>query len=126
MTWLSTNFHTSEFACKCGCGFGTGPSEVSARLIVLLEAIRADIGRSVFLESGCRCPSHNENEGGVENSAHTLGEAADIRATGGTAKHEIQKAAYRHGAMGVGVGKNFVHVDVHNGEIKHRPSSWGY
>jgi len=116
-----------EFACKCGCGFGRNPGDVSVDLILLLEAIRADVGGPVRLNSGCRCKKHNEDEGGAEHSPHMLGEAADIQVEGGRHRFNVQHAAHIHGAEGVGTAKTFIHVDVHKGTPEcARPSAWSY
>jgi hypothetical protein len=120
------HFYVHEFACRCGCGFGRNPGDVSAALISMLEAVRLNLGRPLFIDSGCRCVPHNRAVGGVDGSVHTLGEAADVRAIGGAIKHGIQRLGYAFGATGVGTGENFVHLDVHDGTIKYRPSAWGY
>lgn len=123
---LSEHFSKSEFACKCGCGFGLNGGDVSPALVFLLEAIREDVGGPVRLNSGCRCEKHNKDEGGVEHSVHTLGEAADIQVEGGRHRFMVLRAASDHGAEGIGVAKTFIHVDVHKGEVKPRPSAWSY
>lgn len=46
--------------------------------IRLLEPIRTAVGGAVTVTSGYRCPRLNAAVGGVDNSQHTLGEAADI------------------------------------------------
>lgn len=126
MTMLSPHFSTEEFACKCGCGFGTNPGDVSQGLLDLLEGIRSEVGGPVRLNSGCRCEQHNQAVGGVQHSAHTQGEAADIQVEGGRYRYIIQHAAHKYGAEGVGTAKTFVHVDVHTGGVLPRPSAWSY
>jgi hypothetical protein len=107
---LSPNFSKSEFACKCGCGFGAKDGDVSAGLVVLLEKIRQDVGGPVRLTSGCRCEKHNR----------------DIQVEGGRYRFMVAQSAFSHDAEGVGIAKGFVHVDVHDGSSKPRPSSWSY
>ncbi|MBR4384373.1 MAG: N-acetylmuramoyl-L-alanine amidase [Selenomonadaceae bacterium] len=71
---LSEHFHASEFVCPC-CGTGT----VKPRLIELLEQLRAELGGNpIHINSGYRCPKHNAEVGGVANSQHVFGNAADI------------------------------------------------
>jgi len=120
------NFYVYEAACKCGCGFGREIGDVQLEIIMLLEAIREDVGGPVRLTSWCRCQHHNQNEGGVENSVHCLGEAADIQVEGGRHRYVVQKAAHNHGAEGVGTARGFIHVDVHKGSVKPRPSALCY
>ena len=124
---LSTNFSKAEFACKCGCGFGLEDGDVSAELVILLENIRSDVGGPVRLNSGCRCETHNRNEGGAVHSPHKLGEAADIQVEGGRHRFIVQYAAHIHGAEGVGTAKTFIHVDTHHSSPNcPRPSAWSY
>lgn len=119
---LSEHFDRSEFACKCGCGFDT----VNPHLIELLELIREDFGSPLVITSGCRCPAHNEESGGVENSPHIRGVAADILARGGILRYEIVQSAFNYGAYGIGVGKTFIHVDIDDDPGHPRPAVWSY
>lgn len=124
---LSDHFSRSEFACKCGCGFGLNDGDVHPGLVVLLEHIRARVGGPVRLNSGCRCEDHNKAEGGAKHSTHMLGQAADIRVEGGWHRRVVLDAAIFEQAEGVGLAKTFVHVDVHPGSPEvGRPSAWSY
>ena len=44
----------------------------------VLEPVRERLGKPIVVNSGFRCPVHNAAVGGVANSQHTKGEAADI------------------------------------------------
>lgn len=46
----------------------------------VLEPVREKLGRQIVVNSGYRCPKHNLAVGGVVNSQHMKGEAADITA----------------------------------------------
>nr|CRY96449.1 hypothetical protein [uncultured prokaryote] len=111
---LSPHFSRSEFVCK-HCGMG---APVDRRLVDVLERIRAITGKPLVIVSGSRCIPHNRAVGGVPNSRHVAGQAADIaaeRATGAQAR-----AA---GATGVGLkGPWAVHVDVR----RTSPATWRY
>lgn len=123
------HFYVYEVMCKCDyteCNFGRNEGDVSLALVFLLERIREDVGGPVRLTSGCRCQQHNQDEGGVDESVHCLGEAADIQVEGGRYRHTVQKAAHDHGAEGVGTANGFIHVDTHKGSVKPRPSAWKY
>ena len=72
---LSEHFAASEFICHC-CG--QGANKIAPRLIELLEQLRAMAGAPVQVNCGYRCPKHNAEVGGVEDSQHVLGTAADI------------------------------------------------
>jgi len=73
-SWTAKHFTREEFACKCGCGF----CEPHPDLVAGLDMLRELIGRPVVINSGCRCPNHNRNVGGVVHSYHVVGKAADI------------------------------------------------
>ena len=117
---LSANFMASEFACKCGCGFGMKPGDVDPRLIIGLQTIRRWLGVPLHINSGCRCAKHNASiEGSSSKSQHMLGKAADVS---GAPIREIEKCAeqipvFIQGGIGLYPSKKFVHLDV-RGEKK--------
>lgn len=61
----------------------TPSREVVGRLTLLVENVldplREAYGQPIIVTSGYRCPALNKAVGGVKNSQHILGEAADIR-----------------------------------------------
>ena len=124
IVYLSPHFKREEFACGCGCGFGMNDGDVSEELLAILELVRLDASRPLKINSGCRCVYHNRAVGGVPDSAHTRGTAVDVAVYGGKDRHAIVEAALVHGAQGVGVASNFVHIDVD--ELLPRPSLWIY
>ena len=67
------NFKVSEFACKC-----CGKNIISQKVIDMAQKIRDYIGVPVRVNSGYRCDKHNAAVGGVKNSKHTKGLAADL------------------------------------------------
>ena len=117
---LSAHFSRHEFACQCGCGYDA----VDPRLIETLEFARSAVGGPLHITSGCRCDAHNLAVGGVENSAHTRGKAADISCVDARTRHRLVQALLEAGAFGVGVAKSFVHADI---DVRlPRPALWGY
>ena len=73
-------FRKEEFLCRCGkCEMS---AEVEANIAALVENVldpaREKFGKPIIVNSGYRCPKHNAAVGGVANSQHTRGEAADI------------------------------------------------
>ena len=122
---LSEHFSASEFACKCGCGYGTRAGDVEPSLIRLLENMRHEYG-PIRVNSGCRCTTYNASIGGVANSAHTLGRAADLRISGGKDRRKMVDLAVMFNASGLGVAKTFIHVDVSEDGILPRPGCWSY
>lgn len=106
---LSGNFKVSEFACKDG----SDAVLVAPRLVMVLQTIRDHFGAAVTINSGYRTPQYNTKVGGVAQSQHCYGTAADITVKGQTPE---AVAAYARTIMpdwgGVGIYKSFTHIDV--------------
>lgn len=72
-------FTEKEFKCRC-CG--ELPAEVQGNVKALvanvLDPAREKLGLPITVNSGYRCKKHNAEVGGVAQSQHLLGEAADI------------------------------------------------
>nr|DAG74195.1 MAG TPA: peptidase [Microviridae sp.] len=49
------------------------------KVMYILDMIRVHIGKPILINSGYRCQKLNEMVGGVQNSMHTKGLAADFR-----------------------------------------------
>ena len=74
------HFKIEEFRCRC-CG-GLPPlarANIEALVTEVLDPVRERLGRPIVVNSGYRCPKHNKEVGGVSNSQHMKGEAADVR-----------------------------------------------
>ena len=85
--WGEIEFFTrGEFRCQCGgkhCnGFPVEPDEAMVRTV---NEIRRRLGVPVQIVdaggSGVRCPQHNAAVGGVANSNHLYGRAADLHSS---------------------------------------------
>jgi len=110
-TKLSKNFDSSEFECNCGqCELKLDPI-----LVNRLQILREQIDLPVKITSGYRCPEYNAKVGGVKNSQHTKGTAADIVVRGmnpATVGRICSIGPFKDGGVGVYVDKGFVHLDV--------------
>ena len=115
---VSEHFTNEELACH-HCGV----NECKPELLDALELLRASINRPIIVNDAYRCPEHNRAIGGVPDSQHVLGLAADIRVPGMTAA-ELYFAAVKIGPI-KGLGrddhKNYLHVDV-----RQRFAQWCY
>lgn len=114
---ISPHLSTSEVECKCGCGY----SDISPDFVDRFEFARDLFGEPIYFNSVCRCEKHNREEGGVPGSAHTLGEAGDMRC------RKIKKLRLVHclimaGFTGIGVYDTFIHADCST--TKPRPRIW--
>lgn len=76
-------FDREEFRCQCKGKYCNGfPVEPQEKLVRTVDEIRRRLGVPVTIVesggSGVRCEIHNRNVGGVENSDHKTGNAADL------------------------------------------------
>ena len=113
---ISKYFSDTEFKSKDGHNEDSPYPKtiVSPKLLELLDSIREEIGVPVLVNSGYRSPSHNKAVGGVSNSQHVFGTAADITIKDKTKLKSLKEICDRLNPNG-GVGLNyntFVHVDV--------------
>ena len=109
---LTGNLSRHEFACKCGCGFDTADVE----LVQIIQEVCFFFESSVIINSGCRCASHNKNEGGGVNSQHLKGRAADcvfIKALP-IEVYEYLTEQYPD-KLGIGLYSSFIHIDTRTG-----------
>ena len=102
-----TNFQIKEFACKDG----TDLIKIDDELVEKLQIIRAYYNKPVIINSGYRTYAHNKKVGGSTNSQHLLGKACDIVVKGISPK-TVGEFAKKIGFTGVGIYKDFVHVDT--------------
>lgn len=78
-----TYFKREEFRCKCGGKYCNGfPAEPKETLVRIADQLRKNLGVPITVVSGLRCEIWNSIQGGVSNSQHMYGEAADIYAQG--------------------------------------------
>ena len=76
-------FTREEFKCKCGGKYCNGyPDEPDERMVRIADQLRKNLGVPITIISGLRCKTWNAIQGGVSNSQHMYGEAADIYAMG--------------------------------------------
>lgn len=109
-TKLSANFRAREFDCKgSGC---CGETKIDEKLVEYLQKIRDHFGKSVYINSGYRCPVHNAKvDNAASKSKHMDGIAADIEVDG-VDPFEVAKYAESIGVKGIGHYDDFVHIDT--------------
>lgn len=85
MTQLTAHFTLEELTFSSTgerlCIDNTPDDETKARMLMLamgLEKVRALLGAPMHIDSGYRCPALNKAVGGVPDSAHVQGYAADF------------------------------------------------
>lgn len=114
-------FSTADFDCRClypECEM----TRIDENLIAGLEELSETIGHFIF-DRGFSCPRHNLEVGGLADSQHLLGKAADIRSPDyspyGIARIAEGIAVFANG--GQGIYNLFTHLDVRNGKAR-----WDY
>lgn len=107
---LSPHFDSSEFRDRRDGHYHPPP----AKLLEVLECIRAITGRPLPIVSGTRSKRSNRLVGGAPLSRHLHGDAADI-----PAGHATPEQAIECGATGVGELRGWAtHVDVRPGQVR--------
>jgi len=89
----------------------------------MLDDARGIAGIPFKITSGYRSAEHNQKVGGVKNSSHLVGKAADIGVGSGNERYIILDALIKAGFRRMGVAKTFIHCD--NDETKSN-SVWTY
>lgn len=115
---VTKHFSEKELSCRC-----CGKLKIDPVLLVALEKLRELVGKEITVNCAYRCPKHNKEVGGVSNSQHVFGKAADIKVKGMTPK-DLAKLAEKVPEFangGVGTYSTFVHVDVRN-----KKSRWSF
>lgn len=112
-------FDRSEFRCPCPrCG--GYPVEPDHEMVRVVDEIRRRLGSPITIVpggSGIRCPEHNTEVGGVWNSRHLFGDAADLHPQKATPA-QLHKVAVEvtaemiPGRGGIGLYNWGVHVDT--------------
>ena len=111
MAKLSKNI--GEIELQCVCCRRLPDNGFPGALIDGLQELRDLVGGPIYITSGYRCPKHNKAVGGVPNSLHMKGWAADV-----TVPFMDPAKLFRiaeqcgFGGMGLYVGRGFIHVDV--------------
>ena len=112
---IMSHFDIREFDSPDQPGSGV---YMKIKFLEMLDAAREQAGIPLRVNSGYRTPEHNAAVGGVPDSAHTRGWAADIAAGTLEQKIRIVRAARSVGFNRFGIYDTFVHLDCD-------PGKWG-
>ena len=108
ITWKDIKyFKKEEFDCKDG----SNANKMNLKFVMLLDEIREEFGKMV-ITSGYRTVSWNLKIGGVKNSAHTRGLAADILIETSEKRYKLINIAIKKGIRRIGIAKDFIHLDA--------------
>jgi len=109
------HFKKAEFLCNCGCG-----GQVQSPLIRKLDLAREIAGAPFVITSGFRCEDYNQQVGGVTDSAHLKGLAADIYADDSLKRFLIISGLLGAGFLRIGIYPNFIHADIDDTKSQER------
>jgi peptidoglycan hydrolase-like protein with peptidoglycan-binding domain len=111
-------FDREEFRCKCGGKYCDGfPAEPKEAMVRIADKLRRNLGVPITIVSGLRCSQWNAIQGGVANSQHMYGEAADIYAKG-VSQARVEQELDAIGGVRYHYpisGSNNVHFDIPKG-----------
>lgn len=111
---ITTNFSYWEFACPCGKCSLNG-RHIDLKLVHALQRMRDVYGKSITVNSGCRCDAHNITVGGVTDSSHklykSLCRAADLDCNNSVDRYELVGLAIKEG-LTIGTTHGLIHVDT--------------
>ena len=121
MNWREyPNFNLEEFDSPDSPGSGALMKE---SFLEKLQKAREIAEVPFKITSGFRTKKHNKKVGGVENSSHLHGWAADIHCPDGHTRKKILEAVFVSGIKRVGISNNFIHLDE---DPTKRESVWLY
>lgn len=114
---LTKNFDSNEFNCHDGTAVPDELMPNVKKLAQQLQRLRDELGEPIHINSGYRSPAYNKKIGGVQDSQHVQGKAADITVKSKSPKQlaAIIESLIKDGSLyfgGIGVYPGFVHVDI--------------
>ncbi len=96
---------------------------MDSNFLELLDNAREIAGIQFKINSGYRTKERNEEVGGVQNSSHLIGVAADIAVRSGNERYIILNALIKAGFKRLGIAKSFIHADTDSSKNN---SVWTY
>tara|TARA_R110002073_G_C9246162_1_gene562193 strand:- start:23 stop:412 length:390 start_codon:yes stop_codon:yes gene_type:complete len=93
-------------------GLPESHKKMDTNLLMILDNMRHRSKIPYTITSGYRSQEYNKKIGGAKNSSHCKGMAVDIAAPDSTTKYSIIEAALHFGIQRIGVGSNFIHIDI--------------
>lgn len=126
MSQITKFFNLEEFQCKCGCEMPDAVEDNIVNLLVpFMHPPRLWLGLVWIVTSGYRCVPYNRSKGGVPNSQHILGTAADIVVKGVPIYSlrdmlNLGLKAHKHGPGGLG------YYPKYGGSVNRTRDRWGF
>ena len=108
-------FNINEFDSPDAIGSG---ENMDKEFLSRLDQARSIADTPFKITSGIRSEAWNKKVGGVSNSSHLLGYAADIACDNSVSRHKIIKALMKAGFNRIGIADTFIHVDNDPGKAE--------
>lgn len=86
--------------------------DMQEELLIKLDKAREILSEPIQLTSAYRAQSYEKSKGRSGNSTHCFGAAVDIWCPTSSYRFRLIPALYKAGFTRIGIGSNFVHVDV--------------
>lgn len=123
---MTKNFSEEEFDCMDGSIMPINVYHNMVKVANQLQTLRNYIGKPIRVNSAYRSEDYNKVIGGVKNSQHIMGRAADIVVKGMTPIEvsKIIEELINKGDMlqgGLGIYSSFVHYDIRGTKAR-----WNY
>jgi len=116
---IAPNFKRRELLCFC-CQKEGIKDDLVFHLQMAHDLLPAH--SVMIITSGYRCEAHNKEVGGVEDSAHMKGLAADIKCEDSSYRFLLIAALMKAGFKRIGIYHNFIHCDLD--ETKDQKVMW--
>lgn len=87
-------------------------SQMSDRLLEMLDLARRIYGRPIIINSAYRSKEYELSRGRTGTSSHVSGLAVDIRCMNSVDRLDLIAALLSAGFRRIGISRNFVHVDI--------------
>jgi uncharacterized protein YcbK (DUF882 family) len=106
---LTKNFDKEEFECPC-----CKANKIDINFVNKLQQARNYAEIPFHINSGYRCKKHNKEVGGVVDSAHLSGFAADIETDSSQRRLIIVSALIKAGFSRIEICPTWTHADLDN------------
>ena len=114
---MTKNFSKEEFDCNDGSEMPINIYHNLVKVANQLQILRDELKKPIHINSAYRSEEYNASIGGVKDSQHIMGRAADIVIKGMTPIEvsEVIEKLIEKGHMlqgGIGIYSSFVHYDI--------------
>ncbi len=108
---------TIDIKLLCTCGkSGCDKRSVSQETLNRTQLVRDDANRPLTVNSGGRCPLHEDELARTTPADHQNCVGIDISVSGGIQRAEMVVLGLKHGFNAIGIANTFVHLGYREGE----------